>query len=137
MVLGAFAISMGYAVYKAVQQDYDLVTTDYYAEELVYQDRIDQMNNANALGEKLELKLSEAGLLLQMPSGLKGKTAEARVEMYCVTEADNDFTLEKDDWQVADLAIPREKLASGRWTAKVTLKIDGKGYYFDPQILVP
>ncbi|MDZ7847906.1 MAG: FixH family protein [Owenweeksia sp.] len=49
IVLILFAISMGYAVYKAVQQNYDLVTTDYYAEELAYQEKIDQKKNGLAL----------------------------------------------------------------------------------------
>jgi len=137
IVLSLFAISMGYAVYKAVQQNYDLVTDDYYAEELAYQDRIDQKRNALVLEDKASILLSEAGILIQIPQELKGKTAEMQLEMYCVTEADNDFKTSQIDWAVDDIAIPREKLSSGRWTAKLTLDVDGKGYYFDPQVLIP
>lgn len=137
IVLGLFAISMGYAVYKAVQQDYDLVTTDYYTEELAYQKRIDQKSNALRLNEEVKLTLSEAGLHIAMPPSLKDKEATGRIEMYCITEADNDFTLEKEAWIVTDLAIPANKLPSGRWTAKVTLHVDDKGYYFDPEIQIP
>ncbi len=137
IVLGLFAISMGYAVYKAVQQDYDLVTTDYYAEELVYQKRIDEKRNALHLGEEARLQLSEAGLMIHMPEALKGKMSSARVEMYCVTEADNDFSLQKEEWQVANLAIPAAKLSSGKWVAKITVYIEDVGYYFDPEITIP
>lgn len=137
IVLIAFAIGMGYAVYKAVQQDYDLVTSDYYTEELAYQDRIDEQRNALRLGEPVTLTLSEAGLLLKMPESLKGQQADAHLEMYCVTEADNDFSMEKADWTVADLAIPASRLKSGKWVAKLTLMVNDTGYYFDPEILIP
>lgn len=136
-MLGLFAISMGYAVYKAVQQDYDLVTSDYYAEELVYQEKIDQMKNALKLSDNAKLTWTEKGLVIEFPEELQGRKMTARVNMYCVTEKDNDFSISEENWALADLAIPAGKFNSGRWVAKITLDDAGTGYYFDPEIVIP
>ncbi len=137
IVLVVFALGMGYAVYQAVQQDYDLVTEDYYAEELVYQEKIDQKTAALALEGELVLSWTEAGMLLQFPEELKGKVAGMDLEMYCVTEADNDFNITQKSWSVADITIPAAKFKSGKWIAKLTLVTNGTAYYFDPAIALP
>ncbi|MCB9190933.1 MAG: FixH family protein [Flavobacteriales bacterium] len=45
---GSFVAFMLFMVVMAVQQDFDLVADNYYEQEIAYQDRIDQMNNANS-----------------------------------------------------------------------------------------
>lgn len=137
LALILFALSMGYAVYLAVTQKYDLVTDDYYAQELRYQERIDQKQNALRLGEPLGLAYKRDELLLQMPRELHGQKAELILEMYCVTNAQNDFSLSQENWTVSDFALPGERLPTGRWTAKLTLHTAETSYYFDPQISIP
>ncbi|MGB1317661.1 MAG: FixH family protein, partial [Flavobacteriales bacterium] len=43
---GSFVVFMLGMVTLAFQQDFDLVADDYYEQEIAYQGRIDQMNNA-------------------------------------------------------------------------------------------
>lgn len=137
IVLGLFAISMGYAVYKAVQQDYQLVTTDYYAEELAYQHRIDQKKNAVKLASQPVLTWTDKGLVIEFPAELQGQKVNAEVEMYCLINSEQDFTISEENWSVADLALPAAKFSKGRWTAKITLEDENTGYYFDPEIVIP
>ncbi|OYZ47929.1 MAG: hypothetical protein B7Y19_07425, partial [Sphingobacteriales bacterium 24-40-4] len=49
VVFVAFALFMGYMVYRALSTKYDLVSKDYYKDELRYQERIDGVKNAVAL----------------------------------------------------------------------------------------
>jgi hypothetical protein len=49
VVFIAFALFMGYMVYRALSTKYDLVSKDYYKDELRYQERIDGVKNAVAL----------------------------------------------------------------------------------------
>jgi len=45
----AFVLGILFLVYKANQQKFDLVTEDYYGEELKYQNIIDQKSNVTEL----------------------------------------------------------------------------------------
>ena len=48
IVFGAF---IGYLVYQAVNTKYDLVSKEYYKDELRYQDTIDRQKNASKLSD--------------------------------------------------------------------------------------
>ena len=137
LTLTAFVLAMAFAVYKVMQQDFDLVTSDYYEKELIYQEKIDQKSNALALGEKAVLKLSEKGLLIEMPPKLKGKSGKLEVQMYCVTDEELDFEFNKEPWTVEDIFFTHENFKTGKWIAKITFMAKDKGYYFEPEIYIP
>lgn len=137
ITLGIFIIGMGTVLYKAINQRHDLVTTDYYAKEIAYQETIEQKKNAAALDEKCALKVEDEELVLHFPSSLKGLNASAEIEMYSPTHAEKDFYLSFENWDVASLEIPKEKLSAGKWIAKVKLNTAGDDYYFETDILLP
>ncbi|MDZ7847907.1 MAG: hypothetical protein U5L96_14750 [Owenweeksia sp.] len=62
---------------------------------------------------------------------------DAKVEMYCVTEKDNDFILNEKNWTLKDWAIPAVHFSSGKWVAKITVHEGDRSYYFDPEIVIP
>lgn len=137
LTLIAFVLAMAFAVYKVMQQDFDLVTSDYYEQELIYQEKIDQKSNALALGEVVTLKPSDEGLLITMPSKLKGHSGDLHIQMYCVTDDELDFEFSKEKWDVEDIFIKHENLQSGKWIAKITFSDSDKAYYFEPEIFLP
>ena len=53
LVFTAFALLMSTLVYMCMKQKFELVSKDYYKDELRYQDKIDGMNNANKIGNVL------------------------------------------------------------------------------------
>lgn len=54
-----FAAFIATLVTVCVTQDIPLVSNQYYQEELQYQDKLDQMNNANALDERPEISVAD------------------------------------------------------------------------------
>ena len=52
-------------VYKSSTQKIDLVTTDYYAKELKYQERIDAVKRTTALSGKVRYEVKENTILLK------------------------------------------------------------------------
>jgi hypothetical protein len=137
ITLGVFILGMGTITYKAINQRHDLVTTDYYAKEIAYQQTIEQKKNAAALEGECQLKIEENNLVLHFPKSLIGLSSTAEIEMYSPTHAEKDFNLSFEDWEVASITIPNEKLSSGKWTAKVKLNTDSDGYYFEADYLLP
>lgn len=137
VVLGLFVLSMAYTMYLVTQQRYDLVTTDYYEEELAYQETIDRKQEALQLSEPCRMEIIEGKLVINFPQELEGQTAKAKVLMYCLTDAEKDFTLQEEAWTVKDLQLPASKMSSGKWIAKIHLDTDHAKYYFDPSIVIP
>jgi hypothetical protein len=137
VTLGIFILGMGTALYKAVNQRHDLVTTDYYAKELAYQQTIEQKKNAAALVGRCELKIEDDKLVLHFPNSLMGLISNAEIEMYSPTHAEKDFNLLFEDWKVASITLPSEKLSAGKWIAKVKLHTDSTGYYLEADFLLP
>jgi len=135
LTLISFAAFMGFMVYQAMQQDFDLVSEDYYADELVYQEVIDQKTNALKLDDYARLKMTDKEVYLELPSDFEGKTKSFEVLMYCEQEADNDFTFEKQETSENRFNVPFKTFSTGKWIAKVTLHCEGTAYYFDPHIV--
>jgi hypothetical protein len=52
-VYAIFITGILFMVFKSATQKMDLVTPDYYAKELKYQEKIDESNRVNALSEEL------------------------------------------------------------------------------------
>ena len=59
--------------------DINLVEDNYYEKELVYQERIDRIKNAEAVGEKLEVSLDGNIFLVKFPAFFQGKKTEGHV----------------------------------------------------------
>lgn len=137
LTLTAFVLAMAFAVYKVMQQDYDLVTTDYYEQELIYQQKIDQKNNALSLGEAVKLEPTVEGVFIGMPEKLKGQVGDLEIEMYCVTDDELDFLVSEPGWTADDLSVKHSNLKSGKWIAKITFIVGETGYYFEPDIYLP
>lgn len=84
-----FAILMATLVYKAVNTKFELVSKDYYKDELRYQDRIDGRNNAALIGKVAVTQDAEA-LTIGLPYEMKGVKVEGEAWFYCKTDAERD-----------------------------------------------
>lgn len=130
-----FVAFMGFMVNRAMQQNYDLVSDDYYAEEIVYQEIIDRKTNALKLEDKAQLKIEGEEVYLNLPSDFEGKSKTFTVHMYYELEAAKDFNFEVENSTENKFAIPFKNFSTGKWIAKVKLSCDGTDYYFDPEIV--
>ena len=130
-----FVAFMGFMVNRAMQQNYDLVSDDYYAEEIVYQEIIDRKTNALKLEDKAQLKIEGEEAYLNLPSDFEGKSKTFTVHMYYELEAAKDFNFDVENSTQNKFAIPFKNFNTGKWIAKVKLSCDGTDYYFDPEIV--
>lgn len=84
-----FAILMATLVYKAVNTKFELVSKDYYKDELRYQDRIDGRNNAALIG-KVSVTQDAEALTIGLPDEMKGVKVAGEAWFYCKTDAVRD-----------------------------------------------
>lgn len=135
--LGLFITAIGTLLYFSLQQRTDLVTSDYYAKELVYQEMINRQVRARELGGRARLEIVDQELWLRFPQVLQGQVASAQIEMYCQNDQRLDFKLSYSDWAVSDLRLPGEKLARGKWIAKLWVDLAEDSLYYAPEIILP
>ncbi|PKB00367.1 nitrogen fixation protein FixH [Flavobacteriaceae bacterium MAR_2009_75] len=103
--------------------DHDLVTEEYYKQELAYQDEIDAQNNAKKL-ERIQLKRTEEGLLVVFPETINYKKIKGKVSLYRPSNKHLDFDL---DLRLSNtsLLIPDTRLLGGRWDLKIMWEYQG------------
>ena len=125
LVYIGFVLFMLSFVYFSTQQQFDLVTPDYYEEELKYQNVIDGQRNTMALGSRLQVVQEEEKLIVTLPTTQKNENA--KISFYRPDNARLDFDVTAGE--NGRVEVPVKKLASGMYKVKATWSVDGKKYY--------
>lgn len=107
--------------------NHDLVTEDYYRQELAYQKEIDAQNNATNDIVNLELKKQANGLQIVFPKNLDSNKIQGTVSLYRPSNKQLDFDL-PISLSNNHLLIPDKRLLDGRWDIKVNWVYNGKEY---------
>ena len=84
-------------VYKSMALDeyhHELVSEDYYKDELHYQKEIDKLNNAKTLKQDIVLSNSKEGILLQFPKDLDQNKISGSIFFQRLSNKKLDFLLD-------------------------------------------
>jgi hypothetical protein len=129
-----FVAGILFLVFKANQQKFDLVTEDYYGEELKYQNVIDQKSNVSALSAAPSIRHSVDHISIQFPQEFQGKALTGEVYLYRPSDASKDikkvFTVNGTDLQIA---LPAA--LSGTYELKLSWNVNGKSFYNEQKII--
>lgn len=133
-MFAGFALLISTLVYKCMHQNFQLVSTNYYDEELKYQDKIDGMHNA-AIAGNIVLQQTDNAIKLQLPETLRNYKLTGQVYFYCPANASRDlkFALHIDN---GDMVIDKSKLVASNYTVKLSLQGNDKPYYYEQTITV-
>jgi hypothetical protein len=114
--------------------EHDLVTEDYYAQELEYQNDIDKENNAKTLKQNLTWKKTTEGILVKFPEDFEEKNITGKVFLYRPSNKQFDFetTISLSNH---NLLIPDKRLLDGRWNIKIYWQYNGKSYLYKKEIV--
>ena len=106
---------------------HDLVTDDYYEQELAFQDEIDAEKNARKFSGEFSFKKVESGLQVNWPAALREKNIQAQVSLYRPSNKHLDFDLSVN-LSNSHLLIPDNRLLDGRWDIKFRWTEAGEDY---------
>lgn len=133
LVYLTFVAGISFLVYKTSQVRSDLVTTDYYAQELKYQDKLDESKRAAALSESLHVTLKEGAVLIKFPKDFMGKSKTGSLLLYCPSDQNKDIS--KDINTISDeISVPLTIKNKVWYDVQVNYKVDGLAYYFEQKI---
>lgn len=116
------------------EYDHDLVTDNYYQQELEFQDNIEKQKNAKELKENISWEKTEEGILIQFPKDLEIKNITGKVFLYRPSNKQLDFEtpISLSDF---NLLIPDKRLLDGRWNIIVDWQYNEKSYLFKQEIV--
>ncbi|MEZ4858184.1 MAG: FixH family protein [Flavobacteriaceae bacterium] len=131
---------IGFIMYMVVimltnkEYDHDLVTENYYAKDLVYQNEIDAEKKANSFTTKIRIEKTAQGLQVFFPEELQGKAVTGTIQMYRPSNEKLDFQipLKMEDLKAL---IPNSKLVAGSWKVIIDWEMEGDKYLFKKAIV--
>jgi hypothetical protein len=127
-----FAAFIGVLVVVCVRQDVNLVSEDYYKEELAYQEQIERIKNADQLSEKPTLTI--AGESLEVTFAQFNRIENGDVRLFRPSDArlDRHFVLQPSTGIVQRFDV--RGLPKGMYHAKMKWSMNGKEYYVENSI---
>lgn len=134
VVFVAFVGLIATLVYSAMNTKFELVTKDYYKEELRYQEKIDGAANAASAGQ-LQLQQDAATITLQLPASLSEGLAEGEAWFYCKTDAKKDRRLPVRI-EEGRYSFDKDSFAKANYELKLQLLVKGQPYYYKEFITV-
>lgn len=129
----AFVGGMGFLVFKASSQKFDLVTKDYYDQELKYQQVIDQAANTSRLSSPIAIERNPSDLKISFPREMKNKRKLVDFYLYYAADAKKDYrkSFELNENEITQ-ALPVGM--KGMYELKLTWEADGVKYYFEQKL---
>ncbi|MCP2045788.1 FixH family protein [Pontibacter sp. HSC-36F09] len=135
--LASFMAYIIYFVVQAMNQDVDLVSKDYYAQEIAYQDQIDRVRRTQALGDVMLQYNEEAGnILLQVPATYQDKNLSGTITLFRPSDDKLDkqlpLQLGRDKSQLIDVG----DLEKGLWKVRVNFSDGAEAYYSEKTVQI-
>ena len=122
-------------VFKSSTEKTDLVTSDYYAQELKYQDKIDESKRTHALSAVPEVQVKGNQVQVHFPKDFAQQKLQGDVVLYCPADENRDV---KQNFSVqdTDLLITIPAINKGLHELHLSWEAKGIKYYFEQKIFI-
>lgn len=136
IVYSVFVVLILAMVYKSSTINYDLVTEDYYAEELKYQNKIEALKNTNALDTALMVTNNDGIVSIQFPSVIGDNEITGNVHFYKPDnkKLDQHFPVKTDNFNKQ--TFNAKKFGKGSYSLKIEWLSNGINYYQEEEIFL-
>jgi nitrogen fixation protein FixH len=119
----------------SLTQKTDLVTENYYEEELQFQDKINKIRRTAALTSPLTWEVNERGVMISYPKNLDEKSISGTVKLYCPSNIKNDrsFAVSPSKYQQF---IPTATIPKGNYHLQIDWKNGDQSHWNEDVILI-
>lgn len=124
-----FILSFVYKTLAVEKYEHQLVSEDYYKDELHYQQEIDKLNNAAKLPQNIVLSNSNDGITIQFPKNMDYKEISGKILFQRLSNEKLDFN-EEIKLDSSSLLIPKDKLVAGKWVVRIEWNNKGEAYLY-------
>jgi len=116
----------------------DLVTSDYYEQEMRYQDQLDRAHRAASLQAPAAIGYNESAkrITVSLPPAHLGANLKGWIQLYRPSAAGLDQKLPLNLDSSGSQAIDASQLTSGLWHVRVSWNANGADFYCDEKLVV-
>lgn len=135
LLYSGFVVLIVSLVVASSHQHFDLVSKDYYGEEIAYQKVIDASKNQSALSQPIGIHANGSSVTFDFPEEFKDKALAGKIEFYSPVNAqwDHSFDINPEHNSVT---VSRNTLQNTRYTIKISCTVEGKNYYQESEIML-
>lgn len=130
-----FVAGMLFLAYQSSKQNIELVTDDYYAKELVYQQKIDQAKRAGSLSSPVNISIIDHEVVIVFPNEFAAKKISGDVTLYCPSDQTKDIHQQFTSTGSA-VNIVLSKNYRGLHYVKIYWDAEGVSYYYEKKIII-
>lgn len=127
-----FVIFILSLVFRSTQEPVDLVTEDYYQQELEFQEIIKKRDNANSLDSGLVYTLNKMNISFTFPPS--HQDASGTILIYRASNKNFDKKVDIDLNDERNMVIVMNDSPAGLYKMKVDWNNDSLGYYIEEDI---
>ncbi len=131
----AFVLFIIAMVYLSFGEKFDLVTEDYYAQELAFQDKIDAKNRLDKLDEKLKTGIENGSLAIFFPHDSLVQV-EGKIHCFRPSDESKDFVINANPNYNKQL-VPLERFSKGKYLIKIEWTANEQAYYTEKTVIIP
>ncbi len=125
-----FLVSFGL---YSLTHDINLVSKDYFPEEIAYAKKLEKIQNVDALKEKITIDQKDNQITILFPKAFDNKIVTGKIKFYFVTSYRYDTDIKIDainSKQIIDIT----KYKKGRYFIKIDWIVEGTEYFQEFEI---
>lgn len=138
-VFGFFILATAGLVTLAVSQRMDLVTPDYYAQEMTHQAQMDRVVRARGLPAPVTVTYdaSRQAIQVTLPAAHGRLESTGRIQLYRPSAAGEDrrIVLRVDD--AGRQTVDAQGLSAGLWRVRITWAVAAQEYFHEQPLVIP
>ncbi len=131
-----FLLSTLGVVYYTTTVDVQLVTDNYYEQELVFQKRIDRMKRTEKLAEKLKILSSNQVIEFNFPKIFDYRNISGEIYLYNPADEKMDEKYKIHLVNGYQLLLPTDNMKKGYWKAEVNWNVGDTLFYTEKRLMV-
>ena len=129
MLYAGFVLFIATMVSMSISQKVDLVSEDYYEQELQFQDKINLFDRTQALSNQLSWQVQKDKLTLDFPAQFRGKQTSGKVFFFRPSDAvlDKSMKIQADTLTTKSISI--KTLKKGLYKIQINWEVENIQYY--------
>ena len=137
VVFAVFAAGILLMVRISMNREVDLVSEDYYQQELRHQDQIDIRKRSDNLPEHPSIDVSPTTVTLKLPRAFPPDSTSGTLTFYRPSDLHKDFVVALRLDSTNAQSVQTSSLQKGLWRLKIRWLLHNQAYYHEETIVIP
>lgn len=136
IVIIVAASAMIFLVYQSMQVNFDMVSNNYYADELVHNQKMTAQDNAKKLATPIEINQTTQYFIIKFPLETIGNIQQGTIKFYRPSDATKDIhvpiSLDKEGIMVVD----KKQMINGLYNIQIEWDMNKQSYLYTDDFII-